>query len=106
MSNREYLGEFEQVVLLAVMRLGDEAYGVTIRREIEERTGRTVTLGSIYPTLHRLEAKRLVSSFTGHPTASRGGRSRRHFQLEPEGRAALRRSRDIVAALWAGYETE
>ena len=64
MSNREYLGEFEQVVLLAVMRLGDDAYGVTIRREIEERTGRTVTLGSIYPTLHRLEAKGLVSSFT------------------------------------------
>ena len=106
MSNREYLGEFEQVVLLAVMRLGDDAYGVTIRREIEERTGRTVTLGSIYPTLHRLEAKRLVSSFTGEPTASRGGRSRRHFQLEPGGRAALRRSRDIAAALWAGYETE
>lgn len=106
MSNREYLGEFEQVVLLAVMRLGDDAYGVTIRREIEERTGRTVTLGSIYPTLHRLEAKGLVSSFTGEPTASRGGRSRRHFQLEQQGRAALRRSREIVAALWAGYETE
>ncbi len=106
MSNREYLGEFEQVVLLAVMRLGDDAYGVTIRREIEERMGRTVTLGSIYPTLHRLEAKGFVSSFTGEPTASRGGRSRRHFQLQPEGHAALRRSRDLVAALWAGYETE
>ena len=106
MSNREYLGEFEQIVLLAVMRLGADAYGVTIRREIEERTARSVTLGSIYPTLHRLEAKGLVTSFTGEPTASRGGRSRRHFRLEREGLAALKRSRDLLAALWAGYETK
>ncbi len=106
MAKRDYLGAFEQVVLLALMRLGDGAYGVTIRREIEARTGRQVTLGSIYPTLHRLEAKGLVSSYTGEPTTARGGRSKRHFTLNAEGRAALRRSREMLAALWGGFEPD
>ncbi len=104
MSTRDYLGEFEQVVLLALMRLGDDAYGVTIRREIEDRTGRSVSLGAIYPTLHRLEAKGYVSSYTGEPTATRGGRAKRHFRLDAEGRTALNRSREMLAALWQGYE--
>ncbi len=104
MSTRDYLGEFEQVVLLSLMRLGDDAYGVTIRREIEERTGRSASLGGIYPTLHRLEAKGYVSSYTGEPTATRGGRAKRHFRLDAEGRTALSRSREMLAALWRGYE--
>lgn len=106
MARRDYLGEFEQMVLLAVMRLGDQAYGVTIRREIEARTGRQVTLGSIYPTLHRLEEKELVRSYNGEPTAARGGRSKRHFVLNAEGYAALRRSREMLAALWGGFEPD
>ena len=105
MNRKDYLGEFEQLVLLALMRLGTGAYGVTIRREIEERTDRPVTLGAIYPTLHRLEEKGMVSSFTGEPTATRGGRSKRHFRLESAGKAALHRSRQMLAALWDGYET-
>ena len=82
---RDYLGEFEQVVLLTLWRLGEGAYGVTIRREIEERTGRAVTLGGIYPTLDRLEQKGYVSSYTGEPTSERGGRAKRHFRLQPAG---------------------
>jgi PadR family transcriptional regulator PadR len=106
MSKRDYLGEFEQLVLLALMRLGEGAYGVTIRQEIEARTGRDVSLGSIYPTLHRLEEKELVSSYNGEPTATRGGRSKRHFRLEPSGHNALNRSRDMLAALWQGFEAD
>ena len=106
MTKRDYLGDFEQVVLLALMRLGDGAYGVTIRQELEQRTGRSVSLGAIYPTLNRLEEKGLVSSFTGEPSATRGGRAKRHFKLESEGLAALRRSKDVLAALWEGHETE
>lgn len=106
MAKREYLGEFEQVVLLAVLRLGPDAYGVTIRKEIEERTGRMVSVGAIYPTLDRLEKKGFVSSYTGDPTPERGGRSKRHFQLEADGLAALERSRNMLDALWEGVETE
>jgi DNA-binding PadR family transcriptional regulator len=106
MAKRGYLGEFEQVVLLAVMRLGPDAYGVTIRKDIEERTGRSVSGGAIYPTLDRLEAKGFVSSFTGAPTPERGGRSKRHFRLESAGLRALERSRSMLDALWQGFETE
>jgi DNA-binding PadR family transcriptional regulator len=106
MTKRDYLGEFEQIVLLALMRLGVDAYGVTIRREIERRTGRDVTLGSIYPTLNRLEQKGFVRSYEGDPRPTRGGRSRRHFELLPHGLAALERSRAMLASLWKGYEPE
>lgn len=106
MARREYLGEFEQVVLLAVMRLGPGAYGVTIRNEIEERTGREVSIGAIYPTLDRLEAKGFVSSYIGEPTQERGGRSKRHFQLEDAGLAALERSKEMLSSLWEGFETK
>src|SRR5215472_3073563 len=78
-----YLGEFEQIVLLAVVRLGDEAYGVPIRREIAERAGRQVTVGALYATLDRLEAKGLVHSWFADPTPERGGRSKRYFRLLP-----------------------
>ena len=106
MTKRGYLGEFEQLVLLAVMRLGAESYGVTIRREIEARSGRDVSLGAIYPTLDRLEAKGYVSSFAGEPSGERGGRSKRHFVLEPAGEKALRRSWEILTSLWDGYAPE
>ncbi len=104
--NRHFLGEFEQIVLLAIMRLGPDAYGVTIRREIEARTGRSVSLGAIYPTLHRLEEKGFVSSYTGEPTATRGGRAKRHFLIEAPGMAAVRASREMIESLWRGFETD
>jgi len=103
MTKPGYLGEFEQLVLLAVMRLGPESYGVSIRREIEACTGRDVSLGAIYPTLDRLEAKGYVRSNIGPPTGGRGGRSKRHIVLEPEGESALRRSRAMFNALWEGH---
>ena len=84
-----YLGEFEQIVLLAILRLGDDAYGVPIRREIEKRGERKVTVGALYSTLDRLEAKGYVSSWFADPTAERGGRSRRYFRLQPAGVEAL-----------------
>ena len=105
MAKREYLGEFEQVVLLAVMRLGGDAYGVTIRKEIKERTGRTVSIGAIYPTLNRLEEKGYVSSTIGGSTAERGGRSKRQVTLEPAGLEALKRSRNMIDSLWEDFET-
>jgi DNA-binding PadR family transcriptional regulator len=106
MTKRGYLGEFEHLVLLAVMRLGPESYGVTIRQEIEARSGRDVSLGAIYPTLDRLEEKGYVKSYVGEPTGERGGRSKRHFVLQPSGEEALRRSWQVLTALWDGYEPD
>jgi PadR family transcriptional regulator PadR len=105
-TKRDSLGGFEEMVLLAVMRLGEDSYGVTIRREIEVRTGREISLGAIYPTLDRLEDKGYVSSRRGEPTGERGGRARRHFRLEAGGMAALQRSRELVAAMWEGFGSE
>jgi PadR family transcriptional regulator PadR len=85
----EYLGEFEQLVLLALARLGDDAYGVTIRDTLRERAGREVSFGAIYSTLRRLEAKGLVSSALGEPEPIRGGRAKKFVAILPRGRAAL-----------------
>lgn len=97
-----YLGEFEQVVLLAVLRLGDDAYGVPIRREIEKRGGRKVTVGALYSTLDRLEAKGYVSSWFAGPTPERGGRSRRYFRVEPAGAESLARAKEMLERMWKG----
>jgi DNA-binding PadR family transcriptional regulator len=102
MGNRDYLGEFELVVMLTLLRLGDEAYGMTIRVEIEERTGRPVSIGAVYTTLRRLERKGLVTSELGEPSPSRGGRAKKFFKLEPAGLEALERSRAMFARLWEG----
>ena len=83
------LGEFEQLVLLALMRLGPDAYGAAIRREIEARTGRDLAISAVYVTLYRLEVKGLVRSRIGEPTPQRGGRRRKHFVLLPAGRRAI-----------------
>jgi PadR family transcriptional regulator, regulatory protein PadR len=101
---REHLGELEQIVLLAVLRVGPDAYGVPIRLEIEERTGRSQTVGALYRTLDRLEHKGYVASWFGDPTPERGGRSKRHFKVRPAGLRALRASRDALAAMWDGLE--
>ena len=98
------LGEFEQVVLFAIVRLDDAAYGATIRREIEARTGRQVSIGAIYTTLDRLENKGLVRSWVGEPTPERGGRRRKYFGLEAAGARALRAAYDAFGAMTAGLE--
>src|SRR5215213_10223090 len=83
------LGEFEQIVLLAMVRLGPDAYGATIRREIEARTGRELAISAVYITLERLENKGFVKSRVGEPTPQRGGRRRKHFALLPAGQRAI-----------------
>lgn len=100
MGKRDYLGEFEMVVMLTLLHLGDGAYGMTIRLEIERRTGRSVSIGAVYTTLRRLHRKRYVSSRLGEPSPSRGGRAKKYFSLEPEGVEALQRSREMFARLW------
>lgn len=106
MSRRDRLGEFEQIVLLAVFRLSGQAYGVPIRREIEKRTGRSLTVGALYRTLDRLEDKAYVTSWFSDPVPERGGRAKRYFKVEPIGLRALRESRDALAAMWEGLDVE
>ena len=100
-----YLGEFEQVVLLAILRLGDGAYAIPLREEIEARTGRQVARGALYTALERLEAKKCVRSTMSEPLPERGGRSRRYYAVTPAGLTALRESRDAWLALWKGVES-
>lgn len=98
------LGEFEQLVLLALVRLGSDAYGVTVRREIETRAGRQVSISAVYTTLERLEQKGLVRSRIGEPAAQRGGRRRKHFELLPAGARALKVAYDAFISMSAGLE--
>jgi PadR family transcriptional regulator PadR len=100
-----YLGEFEQLVLLAVLRLGDAAYAVPIRQAIEEAAARSVSRGALYTTLDRLEAKGLLASRMGEPTADRGGRGRRFHSVTPAGVRALRAARDAISRLSTGMES-
>ena len=96
------LGDFEQLVLLGVLRLGQDAYGAAIRQEIHQRSGRDVSINAVYTTLDRLESKQLLRSWTGEPTAQRGGRRRKHYALTPPGRAALRQAYRAVASMADG----
>ena len=104
MSGRGFLGEFEHIVLLAVLRLNDQAYGVTVRREIEARTKREVSIGAIYATLDRLEAKGYVQSRAGDPTPERGGRSKRFFRVTAQGVSAVNRTHRALKRLTEGLE--
>jgi len=106
MSRADALGEFEQIVLLAVVRLDVEAYGSPIRRDIEERTGRTIAIGALYTALDRLERKGYISSMLSDPMPQRGGRARRYFRVRPAGVSALKRSRDALTRMWAGIELD
>jgi DNA-binding PadR family transcriptional regulator len=102
MSKGDYLGEFEHIVLLALLRLGKQAYGMRIRQEIERRTGRSAAIGAIYATLHRMESKGYVSSWLGEPTAERGGRAKRFFRIEAAGEKALRDSEEALSRMRLG----
>jgi DNA-binding PadR family transcriptional regulator len=105
MTRSSYLGAFEEIVLLALVQVGEGAYGMTVRREIEERSGRSVSIGAVYSTLDRLERKGYVSSRLADPDAVRRGRARRYFQIEQAGEEALHRSREVVSSMWEGLET-
>jgi PadR family transcriptional regulator PadR len=98
---REGLGEFEHLVLLAVARLGAEAYGVPIVDELERQTGRRVSRASVYVALKRLEAKGLIHSTLGDPTPERGGRAKRYFQISPAAEQRLIEARDALMKMWA-----
>jgi PadR family transcriptional regulator, regulatory protein PadR len=99
---REFLTDLELMILLAVMRLGDEAYGVTITREIEETTGRGVAVAVVYATLDRLQERGLVTSSVGDPTPERGGRAKRFFRVTARGLRQARVTRRALTALWTG----
>ena len=100
------VGEFEHFVLLALVRLGNGAYGAAIRREIRERTGRDASVGTVYMTLGRLEKKRMIVSYAGLPTRQRGGRRRRHYLIDTEGQKALGRAYRSFVAMAEGIEKE
>jgi DNA-binding PadR family transcriptional regulator len=99
-----YIGEFEQLVLITIVRLGDRAYGATVRDEIADRVGRDVSLSAVYTTLERLEAKKLLRSWVGEPTPQRGGRRKRYFALSAAGERALRASWQQLKRAAAGLE--
>jgi PadR family transcriptional regulator PadR len=102
MAKGDYLGEFEQLVLLAILHAGKDAYAVAICDEIVRRTDRDVSLGAVYATLERLEGKALVTSRLGEATKERGGRPKRFVEVTPQGVRALRESRKMVRGMLAG----
>jgi DNA-binding PadR family transcriptional regulator len=106
MSRGEHLGEFEQVVLLAVAQLGGTGYGVTVRQEIQRRTGRRVSLGAVYSTLVRAEEKGYVAGFEGESTSVRGGRAKRHYRLLPAGAGALKATRRMLDRMWEDVDLD
>ena len=99
---RVHLGEFELLLLLALLQARDEVYGVQIRSLIEERTGRTVSPGAVYTALDRLERRKLVSSRLGEPTPQRGGKRKRYYRIEPAGATLLRQSQQALARMVRG----
>ena len=101
---RAYLGEFEHLVLLAILRLGDEAYAPAILEELEHRTGRPAASGSVYVTLDRLEAKGLLRSRLADAGGERGGRPRRYVSVTAHGLGEVRAARAALLALWRGME--
>jgi PadR family transcriptional regulator, regulatory protein PadR len=100
MNQRGYLGEFELMLLLTVIHLGDEAYGVPISRELELHRGKNVSLGSVYAALERLEGKGLVVSNMGDPTPERGGKAKRYFRITKEGLRQVQDTRRVLTRLW------
>jgi len=106
MPRGEYLGEFEQMVLLAVARLDQEAYGIAILEELIATTGTEAAVASVYAALDRLERRGLVASSMGESTPERGGRAKRFFRLLPAGAEALHRSRNALDSLWDGLTVD
>jgi PadR family transcriptional regulator PadR len=105
MTQHETLGGFQQLVMLAILRLGDEAYGARMQRELDETAGRSVSISTVYVTMERLERKGLVESWLADPTPVRGGKSKRYYRLTKSGLRALRESREELDRMWQGVES-
>lgn len=104
MGRGTHIGEFEELVLLAVLRLGTGAHGSEIRRELKDRAGRSVSVSTIYVALMRLEEKGFARSWKGEASPRRGGKARRQYELTPEGVEALRTRRATRDRMWAGLD--
>lgn len=100
MKSKGYLGELELILLLTVIHLGDEAYGVPISRQLERYRGRRVSVGNVYAALERLEKRGLIASSLGEATPERGGRAKRYFRITNEGLRHVRETRRILMELW------
>ncbi len=100
MAERSYLGEFELMILLAVIHLREDAYGVPISRALEKPRGRDVSVGSVYAALERLESKGLVSSSLGDPTPERGGKAKRYFRVTKAGLGQMLATRRVLSEMW------
>lgn len=105
-SRPQHLGDLEELVLLAVLRLGGGAHGASVRDELESLAGRSVSISTIYVTLMRLEEKGLSRSWMGEPTGERGGKAKRLFEVRPEGVEALEASRAVRERMWSGLKRE
>ena len=99
-EKEKYLGEFEHILLLALIRLGKEAYGAKVRQLLKEVIEREVSIGAMYSTLERLEQKGLIESSLGESTPERGGRAKRYFEVNATGKAALKRTRSAIDTMW------
>lgn len=97
---KAYLGEFEELVLLTIVSLGEEAYGVTIQQDIEARCKRSISIGALHSTITRLEEKGLLKSWLGGATQERGGRSKRYYEITPAGKKAVSESKSLRDELW------
>jgi len=102
MSRPQCLGEFELLVMLTIIRLGEDAYGVPISRKIEQQTGRSVAFGTVYPTLERLQKKSFVRSNLGEATPERGGRAKRYLRVTSTGLRTVRETKQSIIRLWRG----
>ena len=102
--NEPQIGEFEQLVLLSILRLGQNAFGIEIRRDLQEAAKRSVSRGALYKTLERMESKGLLGWQVSESTPARGGLARRRFLVKPPGVAALKHSREILLHFWSGLE--
>lgn len=103
-KHEETLGSLEHIVLLAAMRLGENAYGIMVRMEIENATGRDVSIGAVYATLTRLESKGFIKSYTGEPTAERGGRAKKYFRVTADGKRTLQNTQQLIRKMSAGLK--
>ena len=100
MNGQGCLGEFELMVLLTTLHLGDQAYGVPLARELAQQRGREISVSSVYAALERLEAKGLIASRLGSPTQERGGRAKRFFHVTAQGLRAIHNTRNVLSSLW------
>ena len=102
---KAYIGEFEEIVLLTIASLGDNAYGISVKEEIEKRTERSLSIGALHSTITRLEEKGFIRSYLGEPTQERGGRRKRFFEITYHGKLALHEIKNLRDALWKDSRT-